>query len=53
MQLVSFILHTILFRDHPSTIKKRFLSVSFMLMFSPLYTWYFIHDKTKVRLTYY
>lgn len=39
-----------LFRDHPLTIKKRFLSVLFMLIFSPLYTWHFIQDKTKVRL---
>lgn len=41
-----------LFRDHPLTIKKRFLSVLFMLIFSPLYTWYFIQDKTKVRFEY-
>lgn len=39
----------IMFSDHPSTIKKRFLSVLFMLIFSPLYTWYFIHDKIQVR----
>ncbi|VVC28321.1 CAAX amino terminal protease [Cinara cedri] len=39
-------------RDHPSTIKKRFLSVLFMLIFSPLYTWYFIHDKTQVPIWY-
>lgn len=39
-------------RDHPSTIKKRFLSVSFMLIISPLYTWYFISDKTKVPIRY-
>lgn len=39
----------IMFSDHPSTIKKRFLSVLFMLIFSPLYTWYFIRDKIQVR----
>lgn len=38
-----------MFSDHPSTIKKRFLSVLFMLIFSPLYTWYFICDKIQVR----
>ncbi|XP_050433704.1 CAAX prenyl protease 2 [Adelges cooleyi] len=39
-------------RDHPTTIKKRFLSVLFMLIISPTYTWYFIHDKTQVPIWY-
>lgn len=38
-----------MFSDHPLTIKKRFISVLFMLIFSPLYTWYFIRDKIQVR----
>lgn len=38
-----------MFSDHPSTIKKRFLSVLVMLIFSPWYTWYFIRDKIQVR----
>lgn len=52
--LITYYLFSVfVLRDHPLTIKKRFLSVSFMLIFSPLYTWYLINDKTKVRHTYY
>ncbi|XP_047994178.1 CAAX prenyl protease 2 [Leguminivora glycinivorella] len=44
-----YVWKTKLSRDHPSTIKRRFFSVSCMMLLAPFFTQYFLTEETRTR----